>query len=195
MKHYRTVERLDQSAAIGADRILREQFIENLSDIHLRRELRRSLREDTTKTFLQLREEAVLWAEEDRISVGSIPKKKVVSTAVEVADTASCQEELLRTIKKLSDEQANIRQTLVGLQDKDVDRSSPRSSANNGYRGRSNKDYSNFVCHYCKTRGHIQWKCPVREADIKKLDERKKEEYARQDTSSTTVDQKSSQGN
>ena len=51
------VERLDAAAVTDKDKLLRDQFLENLSDPQLRRDIKRWVRDHPTNTFQEIRDE------------------------------------------------------------------------------------------------------------------------------------------
>ena len=51
----------------NVDEALRDHFADNVFDISLRRELKRRIRHDPNLSFLDLREEAIRWLEEDEV--------------------------------------------------------------------------------------------------------------------------------
>ena len=55
----------DSTSIPNRDPTLRDQFADNVRDSHLRKELKRMVRTDPGCTFLQVREEAIRWSEED----------------------------------------------------------------------------------------------------------------------------------
>ena len=68
------VERLDAAAVTDKDKLLRDQFLENLADPQLRRDIKRWVRDHPTKTFQEIRDEVQRWIDED----GTPPRKTVV---------------------------------------------------------------------------------------------------------------------
>ena len=59
------VERLDAAAVTDKDKLLRDQFLENLADPQLRRVIKRWVRDHPTKTFQEIRDEVQRWIDED----------------------------------------------------------------------------------------------------------------------------------
>lgn len=59
------VERLDSTAVADKDKLLRDQFLENLRDAQLRRDIKRWVRDHPSKSFQDIREEVQRWLDED----------------------------------------------------------------------------------------------------------------------------------
>ena len=59
------VERLDAAAVTDKDRLLRDQFLENLADPQVRRDIKRWVGNHPTKTFQEIRDEIQRWIDED----------------------------------------------------------------------------------------------------------------------------------
>ena len=66
------VERLDPYSVPDKEKLLRDQFPENLRDSQLRRDIKRWARDHPTKSFQQVREEVQLWVDEE-----STPQRRV----------------------------------------------------------------------------------------------------------------------
>ena len=79
------VRRKDPQAITDEDKALRDRFTEKVRDSHLRRELKRYVREHPNLTFKDLREEALRWAEEVYPA-----RKGVTSNLVDVTGDPSC---------------------------------------------------------------------------------------------------------
>ena len=67
------VERLDPEGVPDKDRLLRDQFLENLRDAQLRRDIKRWARDHPTKTFQQVRDEVQRSVDDD-----STPQRRPV---------------------------------------------------------------------------------------------------------------------
>ena len=59
------VERLNPDSVPDKEKLLRDQFLENLRDPQLRRDIKRWARDHPAKTFQQVREEVQRWVDED----------------------------------------------------------------------------------------------------------------------------------
>jgi len=65
------VEHLDPDGVQDKDKLLSDQFLENLKDLQLGREIKRWARDHPTKNFQQIREEVQRWVDKD-----STPKRR-----------------------------------------------------------------------------------------------------------------------
>ena len=159
-KRFRSVVRLDDSLEGRCDTILCEQFVENVVDESLRRELRRQVRSFPKISFLQIREEAVLWTDEDNkeekspdASTSAKDKKSSAqthaiteTTGVDESSTGSILE-LMKAIKTLQ-----VGQDVLNTEMKK--RQGPARTR--GVR----KDYTDYTCYHCQEKGHIKYNCP-----------------------------------
>ena len=81
------VERLNPGAVTDKDQLLRDQFLENLYDPQLRRDIKRCAREHSEKSFQQIREEVQRWVDKD----GTTPRRAAVREAV-IENETTCSE-------------------------------------------------------------------------------------------------------
>ena len=87
--------KVDKKAVVEEDRTLRDQFANNVRDTLLRKELRRFVREHHTTSFLDVREEALRWTEEEdkpgktahHEATGAIPSQKEAQCNAATAPT------------------------------------------------------------------------------------------------------------
>ncbi|XP_056303592.1 uncharacterized protein LOC130215772 [Danio aesculapii] len=69
---------------------LRDQFVEGIRDSHLRRELRKLVREKPQSTLFEVRKEALMWVSEDRPRGASVARShNIVSTCSEVPECST----------------------------------------------------------------------------------------------------------
>lgn len=169
LKLLQSVFRADKDAFPNDQETMKAHFVENLQDQQLRRELRREMRDKPTISFMDLREEAVLWAEEERVDhlaeTPDKPSKKTVSAkATDVSkdtqktskpqpNTTGTSEATLNDITKMME---TFQKTTDALQKQLTDLKQEK---------RKPKDYSNYTCNYCHQKGHIIWKCDKKRAD------------------------------
>jgi len=154
-KRFRSISRMDDTFQGRMDAIMCRQYVENVSDESLRRELRRNLRAMPKLTFLQLREEAVLWMDEENTLTSSpLPpttdKKKSSAQSSATLETAVSEdsdssEGLVQALRDLQSQFESLKQELL-----------KRPQRSKGAR----KDYSNYTCHRCGRKGHIKYTCP-----------------------------------
>lgn len=141
--------------------LLRDQFVENVINPDLRRELKRFVRTKPACTLLDVRAEALSWEREGgvgdgRINFHSVPtlcSSQTVSMQPQVSDppfsdtTASQLAALIALVQTQQEQLAQITQTLVAMRQPSEPRS-PRPSS--------------FVCHRCQQPGHIARYCNAR---------------------------------
>ena len=167
------VQRLDPAAVADKDKVLRDQFVENLRDGTLRREVRRWTRDNPSKTFQDVREEVQQWTDDDepparRVraqeaslagpqefacseSKSSVGNEKLIADLVAgqrvLADGLSKQQEILtRHIHEQGQALAKQQEVLTQLMAK--------MESKPGKPGR---------CYGCGQPGHYRWNCPERQ--------------------------------
>ena len=96
-----------QPKTSDSDSALRDHFVENVRDSLLRKELRKFVRNHPSISFLDVREEAIRWTEEDEKT--SAPRSRVVSSQ----ETASSEQQ---SSPSLAFTMAEIMKTLQGQQ-------------------------------------------------------------------------------
>lgn len=136
--------------------LLRDQFVENVNNPNLRRELKRLVRENPNHTLLDVRSEAIKWEREGgvveaRADFHSVPTLCATQSAslqpqVPSPDTASQLAALTTLVQKQQEQLTQITQTLNMMQS-----TPPRSSGPN-----------NVICHRCQQQGHIARNCNAR---------------------------------
>ena len=80
------VERLSSEGVADKDKLLRDQFLENLRDPQLRRDIKRWARDNPTKTFQHIREEVQRWVDGD-----NTPPKRVAASRETTAEEPTCE--------------------------------------------------------------------------------------------------------
>lgn len=160
------VKRRDATCFANPDVVLRDQFIENVRDIMLKRELRRQVRMNPSITFYDVRAESIRWVEEGEHSSGSRPRAHSCSTYatpdfeasshVVSAKSAGELTELKETLRK----QQSQLDTILRRLDSSMfpNRSSSRPQAR-GSRYRFQAD-GKPICWRCDQPGHIARFCP-----------------------------------
>lgn len=98
------VERLNPDAVADKDQLLRDQFLENLYDPQLRRDIKRWARDHSGKSFQQIREEVQHWVDED----GTTPRRAAVREAV-IENETTCSE-----VKGAADLQKVVNELVAG---------------------------------------------------------------------------------
>lgn len=137
--------------------LLRDQFVENVNNPNLRRELKRLVRENPNYTLLDVRSEAIKWEREGGVVEGranfhSVPtlcatqNVNMPQQVLPPPDTASQLASLAALVQKQQEQLTQITQTLAAMQSPP-----PRSPGPN-----------TVTCHRCQQPGHIARHCNAR---------------------------------
>lgn len=165
---------MDSAAVPDKDKLLRDQFLENLRDSTLRREVRRWVRNHPEKTFNEIREEVLQWRSDDEsanLRAGSREMATVVDDPTQLtcgemrgqqelisdlvagqkflAEGLQKQEALARHIEEQGKALANQNKLLVGLMSK------------------LEKDHSRGRCYECGSPQHYRNRCPKRKLALR----------------------------
>lgn len=152
---YDKINSHNESAIPARDQALRDQFSDNVRDSILRKQLRRMIRYDPKCKFLEVREEALRWAEEEE---KPLPTKKHVSNQETASATAP--NDMGKVLQALDDQRKSIDSLTQALTALTQQRSDYHGSYKRGnYSGRSNYRGSNIVCFKCQGVGHIAREC------------------------------------
>ena len=125
------------SEARGEDTTLRDQFAENVGDVFLKRELKKLIRRDQEVTFLEVREEALRWSEDD----ATVMVDKIESTPPPMQTKSDDIRSLLEAIQKQQQQIADLTKTVNEMK------------TNQGQQKRK------VVCYNCQKPGHISREC------------------------------------
>lgn len=151
----------DPSAKRDKDHVLNEVFSENVRDPSLRRELKQFQRTKRTDQFNDLREYAILWAEEDEntakvkgekheVEVCAPPDERLVVLENAMQTLLKSQQEIL---KKFDHKQSNSSAAPQRGQQENV-------KYEDG--NRQVQDPKTVQCYYCLGFGHYRQGCAVR---------------------------------
>ncbi|KAK0143148.1 hypothetical protein N1851_018732 [Merluccius polli] len=94
------------------DNVLRDQFIEHVKDIMLKRELRRHMRLHPNSSFLDIRREALRWVEEGE----HIPKPRSRAYSCNAQRTTECEADLNVISAKPNTEISELKECLIRQQ-------------------------------------------------------------------------------
>ena len=110
------IQKKSVTKSSGQDAALRDHFAENVRDPLLRKELKKFIRTHPEISFLDTREEAIRWAEEDEKSCGPRPRvasSHETSTSTNPSSIESAMNEMIKTLqgqqKAIEDLAANLK--------------------------------------------------------------------------------------
>ena len=110
------IQKKSVTKSSGQDAALRDHFAENVRDPLLRKELKKFIRTHPEISFLDTREEAIRWAEEDEKSCGPRPRvasSYETSTSTKPSSIESAMNEMIKTLqgqqKAIEDLAANLK--------------------------------------------------------------------------------------
>ena len=153
---YNRIHSRDPSILPSRDQVLRDKFADNVRDQLLRKELKTMVRSNSSCKFLEVREEALHWAEEDE---KPRPAKRNVSS--EAVSTTKPNKEMDRVVQDLEEQRKsidNLSQALISFL---------RPNNTHQGQGRRNRrgtppppprgfdENGNRICFKCQGVGHI----------------------------------------
>ena len=152
------------------DSMLRDQFVENLRDAHLRWELRRRIESDEVIDFLSLRKVAMQWAEE----VEGATQRKVHSNALEAGakmnavgpsdEMAKMWAELASQRRQLTEGLAEQGKVLTEVLAQQRQMMASTTAMLPPFVPR--RRLEDIVCYGCNQKGHIRRNCPAATATL-----------------------------
>ena len=155
------LQRTSPGIADDRDRMLREQLIDNVRDVHLRWELKRRVEREPASTFLAIRKVAQRWADE----VEDVPPKKMRAYVAQCDATppdalAKVWDELAAQRKLFSEGLAAQQHTMTEVLKQQQQILSAMSSGP-GPRplGRPNDAGRGVECFHCHKLGHLRRDC------------------------------------
>ena len=140
---------------------LRDQFIEGVRDLHLRRSLKKMVREHPSASFLDIREEAMSWAEEDERRTASCrelaSEVKHTASGESVTSKPGSLKELKETLAEQDDKIARLTATI----DKLVKAGSMgKPKLRRPFKQPQFDAEGKPICFKCSKAGHIAKDCP-----------------------------------
>ena len=145
MKKLDKVMRVDDSFISDKDKLLRNQFSENVADTWLKRELKKIIRGHPLVTFSDIREESLVLAQDRDEDNQPIRKKKEVPIYSETASN-----DLSKLVGELRKEMAEMRIEMKEIRN---ERATPAPKTER-------------TCYLCKEKGHIKRNCPLNEKNL-----------------------------
>lgn len=144
------------SAAKDRDLTLRDQFTENVRDIFLRKELKKLVRRNPSICFLDVREEAIRWSEDDPNTADHFAFSEMIRSRPahrEPADASKSVElsELMSVLKKQQAQLDELTNAMSNFSTHATSSPAPKFSR---------RPQQPFICYNCGTPGHIARNCP-----------------------------------
>lgn len=128
----------ETGATVVGPRILRDHFVESLTDHILRRQLRQVVAAEPGLSFLELREMAVRWEDDP---VDDYQEERAAARQVQAAES----NDTLKAIAALTEQVAKLTTMMA-----EAPRLKPRSPAPRGP----------LICYRCQKEGHMARQCP-----------------------------------
>ena len=156
---------VDSTAVRNKDRMLREQFLENVRSVNLRWDLKRRVEQDPETTFLAVRKVAMFWARE--VENEPAPKTQVrISQQEAVTDCRGAEasmrevvEGLAATQKVLTDNMALQQTTMTQIMNQQRELLEAVSQQPRRREPYNNSSNNNYECYFCHRKGHFKRDC------------------------------------
>lgn len=152
------VKQQSPHAIPNAEALLRDQFVEHVLDIGLRRELKQLVRRDPTSSLLDVRSEAMRW-EREGMPGGARGRSQSVPVAYGAQYAIQGESQVVRLSSPPKSELAELREMLKSQQEQlnQLTQGLARLQVPNSY-SRSPR-HSNIVCRRCQQSGHFAREC------------------------------------
>ena len=154
---YNRIHSRDPSIIPSRDQTFRDQFANNVRDQLLRKELKRMVRSNSSCKFLEVREEALHWAEEDE---KPRPAKRNVSSGA--VSTTKLNKEMDRVLQALEEQRKsidNLSQALISFSRPNNTHQGVGERNRRGTPPRGFDENGNRICFKCQGIGHIARVC------------------------------------
>ena len=159
------IEKKSVTKSSGQDAALRDHFAENARDPLLRKELKKFIRTPPEVSFLDTREEAIRWAEEDEKSCGPRPRvasSHETSTSTKPSSLKSAMNEMIKTVqgqqKAIEDLAANLKK----LNTVPTNRGQNAQFQPQFQQRQPRPDAGGDRCYQCGAPGHFARNCTAR---------------------------------
>ena len=159
------IEKKSVTKSSGQDAALRDHFAENARDPLLRKELKKFIRTPLEVSFLDTREEAIRWAEEDEKSCGPRPRvasSHETSTSTKPSSLKSAMNEMIKTVqgqqKAIEDLAANLKK----LNTVPTNRGQNAQFQPQFQQRQPRPDAGGDRCYQCGAPGHFARNCTAR---------------------------------
>ena len=174
-KHFQRVVTKCPSAADDSDTTLRDTFVDNLRDPLLRKELKRMIRSSSSVTFLDVREEALRWSEDDtadhhavidKVQAHASPHRQPGLPFEEASFSHPHEQhnppqeqpspppssELSALIQAMARQQDQLNDLTQAIQ-------SLKAAPSQSQTAQDAKPHRNLTCYNCQKRGHVARNC------------------------------------
>lgn len=156
------VAKADPKAVPDPEKTLRDQFADNVRDPFLRKELKKLIRE-RQPTFLDVREEALRWSEEEERPHRTMPKpplsQEVAADTTDDSPQCSASSTVTpmdKVLEALLKQQKSLEELTSSIKDIKQPRTQDSPREWSGQR-------PNIVCFRCNRNGHIARNCMVKD--------------------------------
>ena len=158
------VTKVDLKAVVDQDKTLRDQFAGNVRDTLLRRELKKFIREHPDLTFLDVREEALRWSEEEDkpIRAAHDSSSHEVATDLCQQEQPQCQsstasDTMQQVLNVLMKQQQSLEKLTKSMK---LLKQGPQRYQHDGRK--EQRPQGNITCYGCGRPGHIARNCTER---------------------------------
>ena len=156
------LQRLEPKNSAERDLMQRDQFVENVRDVHLRWDLKRRIEEDAAVSFLALRKVALRWFDEVERATTSRVKAQVSEARAEPTDT---QREFTKLWGEVAENKKLLTQVLA--QQRELltmcagAPSNVPATPQRPYAPPPRRRYGDLECYQCHQKGYIRRHCPM----------------------------------
>ena len=159
------IQKKSVTKSSGQDAALRDHFAENVRDPLLRKELKKFIRTHPEISFLDTREEAIRWAEEDEKSCGPRPRvasSHETSTSTKPSSIESAMNEMIKTLQGQQKAIEDLASNLKKLNTVPTHRGQNIQPQPHFQQRQPRPDAGGDRCYQCGAPGHFARNCTAR---------------------------------